>query len=236
MANTYFEFKQFRINQENCAMKVGTDGVLLGAWANVEKASQILDIGTGTGLIALMLAQRTQDASIIGVEFDEQAFTQAQRNVSESPWKSRLELVNTKVQEYENTKAFDHIVSNPPFFVASQKAPEANRNLARHNDSLSFDDLLKAAKSLLQENGRFSVVYPASEAEIFIDVAAKYGFCLNRLCKVYPTPTKAVRRYLMEFSMREQGLIEESIILEIGKRHVYSPEYIALTKDFYLKF
>jgi tRNA1Val (adenine37-N6)-methyltransferase len=236
MANTYFEFKQFRINQDSCAMKVGTDGVLIGAWASVEKAMRMLDVGTGTGLISLMLAQRNKHAQIKAVEIDENAAKQASENFKESPWGDRIELLNIPIQKAGNEEKFDLIVSNPPFFIESQKAPDKQRTTARHTDTLSFKDLLEAVKNLLNTNGRFAVVYPHAEGELFAQEAKKQGLFLNRICKVYPTPTKPVRRLLMEFSFQETELLEEEMILEMGKRHDYSKEYIALTKDFYLKF
>ncbi|MEE0972800.1 MAG: methyltransferase, partial [Paludibacteraceae bacterium] len=159
MRNSFFRFKQFTVYQDRCAMKVGTDGVLLGVLADVSKATRILDIGTGTGLIALMLAQRQKDAHVDAIEIDEQAAQQAQENIAQSPF-CYIHVHTTALQAYNSTQPYDLIVSNPPYFVDSLKAPNAARNLARHTDSLSFADLLQGAERLLHNDGCFWVILP----------------------------------------------------------------------------
>ncbi|MDF1672689.1 MAG: methyltransferase [Vicingaceae bacterium] len=230
-----FQFKQFSITQENTAMKVGTDAVLLGAWSKTTEGN-ILDIGTGTGLIALMLAQRTQTALIDTIEIDEATSKEAQENFIKSNWKNRLTSINSSLQDFHPSKRFDLIISNPPFFIDATKAPENKRNTARHSDSLSFYELIKAVKHLLADNAFFSLILPINEAKHFIEIAFEAQLYLNRKCMVKPNPTKAAKRVLMELSFNETTIIEEELTIETEKRHIYTEEYITLTKDFYLKF
>lgn len=216
-------------------MKVGTDGVLLGAWSKSVE-DKILDIGTGTGLVALMLAQRTQTALIDAIEIDEAASKEAQENFNNSNWKERLVSINSSLQDFHSQKKYNLIISNPPFFINATKAPETTRNNARHTDTLSFNELIKAVKRLLTNDGIFSLILPVNEAEQFIKMAFEAQLYLNRKCLVKPNPTKAVKRVIMEFSFNETIIIEEELTIETEKRHIYTEEYITLTKDFYLKF
>lgn len=232
---TPFQFKHFSITQESTAMKVGTDGVLLGAWSKATEGN-VLDIGTGTGLIALMLAQRTKTALIDAVEIDKVASKEAQENFNNSDWKDRLTISNQSLQNYQPNKKYDLIISNPPFFIDATKAPENNRNTARHTDTLSFEELISSVERLLAENGIFSLILPVNEAERFIKMAFEAQLYLNRKCLVKPNPTKAPKRVLMAFSFNKSTLLEEALTIETGKRHVYTQKYISLTKDFYLKF
>jgi tRNA1Val (adenine37-N6)-methyltransferase len=189
MANSFFTFKQFTINQEKCAFKVGTDGVLLGAVADVTGTEKILDIGTGTGLIALMLAQRC-DAGIIAIEPDFDSFVQASANVRQSKWSSRIKVENCKLQNFhpENT-CFDLIVANPPYFTDSLKNPDPVKSNARHNDNLNHSDILMGADRLLGESGRLEIIMPYDEGNIFIAEAREHGLYCNTILKVRPTPT-----------------------------------------------
>lgn len=230
-----FLFKQFSITQENTAMKVGTDGVLLGAWSKAIEG-KILDIGTGTGLIALMLAQRTKTALIDAIEIDKLASEDAQKNFDNSVWKERLISFNSPLQDFQPQKEYDLIISNPPFFINATKAPEINRNNARHTDSLSFDELISSVKRLLANTGIFSLILPINEANHFIELAQLNKLFLNRKCLVKPSPTKAAKRTLMEFSFTKKEIVEEELTIETENRHEYTKEYISLTKDFYLKF
>ena len=238
MPNPYFQFKQFRIDQSGAAMKVGTDGVLLGAWANLDGAEKrILDIGTGTGLIALMAAQRCPLAGIDAVEIDETAARQAEENIKISPWPYRIEVYPVPMQDFirEDTMPYDHILSNPPFFADSLKAPDGLRAAARHTDTLSFEELASSVSSLLAPAGLFSVIYPVDEAGTFQEIAEKNGLFCNRRTWVRGTPDKPFKRILLEFSRRKHLLTEDELTIE-SARHEYTPEYIALTRDFYLKF
>lgn len=230
-----FLFKQFSITQEKAAMKVGTDGVLLGAWSKA-KEGKILDVGTGTGIIALMLAQRTKTALIDVIEIDKKASKEAQNNFNNSDWEERLISINSSIQNYHPQKKYDIIVSNPPFFINATKAPKANRNNARHTDTLSFDELIDSVKRLLANTGIFSLILPINEAELFIKLAQQNKLFLNRKCLVKPNPSKSAKRVLMEFSFSEKEIVEEELTIETENRHEYTKEYISLTKDFYLKF
>lgn len=238
MANTYFQFKQFKINQEGSAMKVGTDGVLLGAWADVNGAKSFLDIGTGTGLIALMLAQRTtSDANIEAVEIDSLSYQQAVNNIQDCPWSDRIEAHHASFQDFasKSTTKYDVIVSNPPYFINSLKASSEARSAARHTDGLPFENLIEGAKTLLNPHGRFSVILPVAEGDYFIRLARITGFSLSKRIEVLPNPGKPAKRLLIEFLLNTIKTIEGQVCVENGERHVYSPEYIELCKDFYLK-
>ena len=169
-----FKFKQFEIHQDRCAMKVGTDGVLLGAWAPGGK--RILDIGSGTGLISLMMAQRCQEAQVIGVDLDAEACDEARENVAASPFADRVSIACCRLQDYESAEKFDAIVSNPPFFLNSLKNPDSKRSMARHADSLPFRDLFLGVKRLLSEEGVFSAIVPSEVLDAFTSEAYLLGF------------------------------------------------------------
>ncbi|MFM7015181.1 MAG: tRNA1(Val) (adenine(37)-N6)-methyltransferase [Bacteroidota bacterium] len=239
MSNPYFNFKQFSIQQELCSMKVGTDGVLIGAWANVSHASRILDIGTGTGLIALMLAQRSK-ATIVGVDAEENAFKQSEINFNASPWKERLTIVLSKIQEYLSDEKFDIIVSNPPYFTGYYSSDDLSRDIARAADVLlPYEDLITAAKRLLKEEGRLSLILPADQQEKISSIALQNGFVLSRCTFVKTKIGKDPKRVLLELvnSNKEIELIcDELVIQSDDNGRVYTQEYINLTKDFYLAF
>jgi tRNA1Val (adenine37-N6)-methyltransferase len=236
MANDYFSFKQFTINQDKCVFKVGTDGVLLGACAEAEGKKRILDIGTGTGLIALMLAQRCE-AEIIAIEPDYDSFTQALGNVKLSKWSERIKVINCSLQEYvPDNQRFDLIVSNPPYFINSLRNPDPLKSFARHNDGLSYSDILKGAGRLIQENGVLQLILPYAEGNIFIAEAQEYEFYCNTIIKVRPMQTHSIRRLILGFGKNKGKVNEKFLTIEKGKRHVFTEEYISLTKEFYLKF
>lgn len=233
-----FRFKQFEICQDQCAMKVGTDGVLLGAWASGGK--RVLDIGAGTGLISLMMAQRFADAEVVGIDIDMDACQQACENVAASPFSKRVKIVNCKLQDFgkeldfDDDKKFDAIVSNPPFFVNSQKNPDAKRSLARHTDSLSFHDLFLGVKRLLSDDGVFSAVIPSDILETFSAEAYMLGFYLIRRCDVKTVERKAPKRSLVAFARHRNGCMEQKVECMMGSDGNRSPWYIKLTEDFYL--
>ncbi len=230
-----FQFKKFSIEQKSSAMKVGTDGVLLGAWSTI-KPGAILDIGTGTGLIAIMMAQRIDSANIDAIEVELDAYQEALLNCQNCSWSDRINAHHTSIQNYQSKTKYNSIVSNPPFFIDSTKAPQSDRNTARHTDQLSFADLIDSVNRLLKVHGIFSIILPITEAEHFIDLTQQKELFLNRKCTVYPNPLKPAKRILMEFSRSKKNLIEEELTIESESRHQYTKEYISLTKDFYLKF
>lgn len=238
MANSYFQFKQFKITQDRCAMKVGTDGVLLGAWAPLKKeACKVLDIGTGTGLVALMLAQRCRSALVEAIDIDESAVDQARENVADSPWPERVNVWQMDIKNVPHAwkEKFDCIVSNPPYFVDSLKCPDVSRMLARHTAELDFPLLAQSASFLLKEGGVFSVILPADAYVSFVASCLHEGLHLQRILWVHTKPDIPAKRVLMAFVKQAVERTEqEHLIVEIS-RHVYSSEYVSLLKDFYLK-
>lgn len=234
MSNTSFTFKQFTVNHEKCAMKVGTDGVLLGAWAPIANAKQILDVGTGTGLIALQLAQRNPYAAITAIEIDPSAAEQAEENVQRSPWADRIEIVCSDFRDFQSEIKFDLIVSNPPYFIDALKCPDKQRNMARHTGGLNYNLLFRHAAHLLAAEGLVSIIIPVEAEKVVIDAAWEYKLFPSKCMRVITKPGKPCRRVLLTFSFQNKGCVEESLCIEV-EHHNYTPEYIALTKDFYLK-
>ena len=234
MANNYFQFKQFRVVQEKSAMKVGVDGVLLGAWTDVTNTNYILDIGTGTGLLALMLAQRT-NANITAIEIEKNAAEEATCNIQNSLWKNQIAIENISFQEFVNTSEmkFDLIVSNPPFFTNSLNSQNKNRTLARHNNSLPFSELINGAAKLCSINGRFTVIIPFAEAENFITLAKHSGLYLSKSTEIKPKPSKKPNRILMEFSKKKSTAKYESLIVRTENGSDYSEMHKQLTSEYY---
>ncbi|GGD90432.1 tRNA1(Val) (adenine(37)-N6)-methyltransferase [Planktosalinus lacus] len=235
-----FSFKQFTVEQDRCAMKVGTDGVLLGSWTSLENNPQtILDIGAGTGLIALMLAQRSAAEQIDAIEIDENAYEQCVENFENSPWADRLFCFHASLDEFADEpedEKYDLIVSNPPFFVPNEREvdlPE-NRKKARFYDSLPFEDLVTYASQLLSENGELVVVIPFAEEEHFITFAKTKSFFANRITRVRGTETASIKRSLLQFSFVDKPIDAQELVLEISRHH-YTDEFKELVKDFYLK-
>lgn len=237
MSENYFKFKQFTILQDKCAMKVGTDGVLLGAYADTANCSCILDIGTGTGLIALMLAQKS-NANIAAVEIDKAAFEQAAYNVQNSIFSSRIDIINSSIQDYKNKtiNKYDLIVSNPPFYQHHLKSGNKQKDIARHNISLSYNDLIEASVSMLQKNGKLCVIIPKSDEAYFVKICEKESLNLSKRLNIRPTPKKEIKRVILEFCFTKTNTKTQELIIEINGRHNYSEDYKILTKDFYLKF
>jgi tRNA1Val (adenine37-N6)-methyltransferase len=215
-------------------MKVGTDGVLLGAWTDVDGIASVLDIGTGSGLIALMLAQRSS-AAIDAIEIEEKAFSQARENIAESIFKERISVFHTSLQEFHPQRCYDLIVSNPPYFSQSLKNPQEEKTLARHSDTLSQEDLLSFAAQHLSKDGRLSVIFPVEEGLSFIKKAKELSLPCRRLTRVIPREGAEAKRLLIELSRNGDVSCETSDIqIETGIRHHYSDEYRQLTQDFYL--
>lgn len=234
-----FSFKQFSIQQDRCAMKIGTDGVLLGAWTPIENNPlSILDVGTGTGVIALMLAQRSHAEQIDALEIDEEAYEQSVDNFENSPWSDRLFCFHAGLDEFveEPEDEYDLIVSNPPFYTDEYKSENEQRDLARFADAMPFEDLIEAADLLLSENGIFAVIIPFKEEETFLALAAAFELYPLKITRVKGTPTTEIKRSLLAFTRNENvNFPVDELIIETA-RHQYTPKYIELTKDFYLKF
>ena len=233
-----FQFKQFSLEQDRCAMKVGTDGVLLAAWTPIKNNPfSILDIGSGTGVIALMLAQRSNAEQIDALEIDEEAYEQSVDNFENSPWSDRLFCFHAGLDEFveEPEDEYDLIVSNPPFYTEDYKSENEQRDLARFADAMPFKDLIEAADLLLSENGIFAVIIPFKEEENFLAIAAALELYPLKITRVKGTPTTDIKRSLLAFSRNESvNFPIDELIIETS-RHQYTAEYIAMTRDFYLK-
>lgn len=234
MATPYFKFKQFTVYHDRCAMKVGTDGVLLGAWAPVDNVEKTLDVGTGTGLIALQLAQRNREMKITAIDIDSDAAMQAQENISRSPWADRVEVICCDFRNYAPSERFNLIVSNPPYFVDALKCPDKQRNAARHTDTLSYDVLFFHAADLLCEHGIVSLIIPSEIEKTVREIAQNYHFYPVKCLRVVTKPGKPCRRVLLNFSLQQPDSCQEGTLCIEHEHHNYTPEYIALTKDFYL--
>lgn len=256
--NEPFKFKQFTIEQDRCAMKIGTDGVLLGAWVSLKNNPfSILDIGAGTGIIALQLAQRSNAEMIDALEIDADAYEQCVSNFENSPWGGRLFCYHASLAEFvedfedeaededENqlqiqlqvqvqVQKYDLIISNPPFYSEDYKTADESRDVARFNDALPFDELIESASLLLSDEGIFAVIIPRKEEENFIKMASEVKLFPNRICRVRGTETSEEKRSLLEFSFEKISPKFENLTIEIS-RHVYTEAYKKLVGDFYLK-
>lgn len=217
-------------------MKVGTDGVLLGAWANAPLGPcRILDIGTGTGLVALMMAQRFTEAEVVGIDIDEEAASEAQENAAASPFSDRMTIIYGDATKIEDNEGFDAIVCNPPYFVDSLTCPQDQRTLARHTISLTYEQLMKSASRLLKDDGFFSIVIPTENNDTIESAAAFAGLMISRICLIKTTPNKFPKRQLMEFRKQRSNDVdfkEEILQMIPNERSVW---YRELTKDFYIK-
>jgi len=229
-----FRFKQFEIFQDQTAMKVGTDGVLLGAWANLYHGKQILDIGSGTGLISLMLAQRFSEALIDAVELDESAYQQTKENFLNSKFETRLTITQTSLQSFISATKYDLIVSNPPFFVNNERVELDARKAARQQETLTFEDLLAKTKDLLAAQGVASFIIPFDLEENFLAIAKNLTLYPKRIVHVKGNEEAPIKRSLIELSFNAKDVTYSSLVIEIG-RHQYTDDYIRLTKEFYLK-
>jgi tRNA1Val (adenine37-N6)-methyltransferase len=232
-----FQFKEFSINQDKCAMKIGTDGVLLGAWTPTKQNPfSVLDIGSGTGVIALILAQRSNAEVIDAIEIDNDAYEQCVDNFELSPWGDRLFCYHASIQEFaeEIDDEYDLIICNPPFYSENYKTENASRDLARFQDAMPFDHLVDCVSKLLSDNGLFSVVVPFSEASKLIELAQKVNLYPNKRLNVKGNPTTEIKRSYITFSFENKETTTKELIIET-ERHQFTEDYIALTKDFYLK-
>lgn len=232
-----FQFKQFSIQQEKTAMKVGTDGVLLGAWASLDfNPNTILDIGSGTGLIALMMAQRSDAETIDAIELNDAAYEQTVENFENSDWGDRLFCYHTSLQEFvdEIEDKYDFIVSNPPFYTSTYKELPEDRAMARHSESLTYNELLKSASKLLSENGNCAFIIPFAEEENFVKIAEENKLYPNGITRVKGAVNTAFKRSLLQFSFTKTETTSNELTLELS-RHNYTEEYKRLVQEFYLK-
>lgn len=232
-----FQFKQFSIQQDRCTMKVGTDGILLGAWANARDAQRILDIGAGTGLIAIMLGQRNPNAQIHAVEIDEDSFWQAQENMQNAPWAGRLQVFHQSIQDFANTpvEPYELIVSNPPFFSGGTFSFNQDRNSVRHTVKLPHGDMLRSVQKLLAKNGKFCVILPFVEGLRFQELATSFHFYCTRVTEVLPKAHKPVERLLMQFELESKAPQRDQLIIQHEGPNEWTEAFQDLTRDFYLK-
>ncbi|WP_431165910.1 tRNA1(Val) (adenine(37)-N6)-methyltransferase [Tenacibaculum halocynthiae] len=235
-----FKFKEFTIHQDKTAMKIGTDAVLLGAWCSLNNyPDTILDIGSGTGIISLMLAQRSNASTIDAVEIEANAYEQTVENFEQSDWGDRLFCYNAPFTEFaiemtEEEEQYDLIISNPPFYNDEFETADLARNKARFTTSLSFKELIEGVRNLLSKDGLFSVIIPFKEEEEFIQIGKLNNLFPNKICHVKGNENTEFKRSLLEFSFTESDIIQEELVIE-KERHQYTDAYINLTKDFYLK-
>jgi len=236
LGNDWFNFKQFTIRQEGAAMKVGTDSIILGSWVNVKNASKILDIGTGTGILAIMMAQRSE-AEIIAVESNKNAFLEAVFNVKSSPWNNRIRLVESSFQNFAKIELcvkskYDLVISNPPYFNKSIQARTLDRTIARHTITLSSNDLLEGVLKLLKAKGRFCLILPVTEGKQFIKDAEERGLHCIRILHLRTTKSQSVKRLVMEFSPEIRKIEKQELTIRKEDQD-YTFEYKNLTKEFY---
>ena len=237
MKKEVFQFKQFTINQDICAMKIGTDGVLLGAWTSLKKNPKtILDIGAGTGIIALQLAQRSKAEIIDAIEIEDNAYEQTVENFENSPWSDRLFCYHTSLEEFVNEieSTYELIVSNPPFYNDDFQSNNMARNTARFTTALTFKKLISSVTKLLSKEGLFSTIIPFKEEQEFISIAKNNNLYVNTICRVKGTPTSKIKRSLLKFSFLKTKIEITDLIIE-NRRHDFTKAYISLVKDFYLK-
>lgn len=234
-----FRYKQFTIEDANSAMKVGTDGTLLGCWVNISEAKKMLDVGCGSGVLAAICAQKNDQLFITGIDVESGAIFDAKSNVSKLPdlWRMRINILHARLQDFKPEEKFDLIISNPPFFENSQISPDDARNFARHTNSLHYREVLTFASCYLEGKGKINLILPYQNGLEAIEVAKGLSFYPSRVCTVYPVPHKPPHRLLIELSRTDEGCEETELIIETGvKRHDYTREYQELGKDFYLYF
>ena len=235
MSNNYFKFKQFTVWYDRCAMKVGTDGTLLGSWAPVNSVRKVLDIGTGTGLIALMIAQRQPLCHVDAIDIDAEAVSQACSNVAESPFHDRIKVELQDIVTMDSGVAYDLIVCNPPFFQNSLRSPNESRSFARHNVALSFEVLCQKAYELLQDEGLFCVVIPTDVRDGFIREATGARLFVKEQLDVCTKKGKHPKRVLLSFSKKIEETPSRGTLYMMDEHGVYTDEYRNLTGGFYLK-
>jgi tRNA1Val (adenine37-N6)-methyltransferase len=232
-----FNFKKFSIHQNNAAMKIGTDGILIGAWVNISKKFKGLDIGSGTGIITIMLCQRNLNLELDSIELSQSAVMDAKINIENCNWSNRIKLFHQDLKDFHPDSNYDLIVSNPPYFKKSLQPSNSDRSKARHQNDLKLEDILKFSKQHLTKDGSLNIILPFEQKKEAIEFAKKHGLNAVRECAVYPKPNKAPHRILIEFSRTEnKQMIKESLVIEEAGRHNYSEDYKKLTREFYTIF
>lgn len=237
MANSFFEFKQFTIQQDSCAMKIGTDAVLLGAWSSFDKENgncRILDIGTGTGILAIMAAQKNPTATVDAVEIDHEAFLQAKGNIGNSPWKDNIHIAECDVSDFSTAQKYDFIVSNPPYFEKSLKSPDAQRSVARHTDTLSFDKLASSIKRLLNDEGKAYIILPAEAEDSMCSAAINHNLYLSHKANIITKDGQKAKRVIIVLRHNTSTYTEENITVR-NSDGSYTEQYVKMTADFYVK-
>ena len=232
-----FNFKKFSIHQNNAAMKIGTDGILIGAWVNVSKKLRALDIGSGTGIISIMLCQRNLNLELDSVEISPSAIIDAKINIKNCNWSERIKLYHQNLKDFHPNSNYDLIVSNPPYFKKSLQPSNPERSKARHQNDLKLEDILMFSNQNLTKDGSLNIILPFDQKKEAKEFAKKYGLYSIRECAVYPKANKAPHRILLELSRNENEQInKESLVIEKAGRHNYSEDYKKLTREFYTIF
>lgn len=238
MANSYFQFKQFIIHQDQCAMKVGTDGVLLGSWVDIPENGKVLDVGCGTGILSLMIAQRSKNTIIEGIEIDPSAANQALENKNISKWSNQITIESANFFEWskKGTNKYDLIICNPPFYNEGPKSSSISRDKARSNTMFKLSDFITTSKKIITHIGSIAIIIPFNQQADLNTYSLENSLYLKRICYLYPTPSKPCHRIMVQLSTIKSTIKEEHIIIESNGRHQYSEEYKNLTKEFYTAF
>lgn len=237
MANSFFEFRQFTIKQDSCAMKVGTDAVLLGAWSNfgtTDRECRILDIGTGTGILAIMAAQKNPAAIIDAVEIDHEAFLQASENVKSCQWKENIKVTESNVSDFAPERKYDFIVSNPPYFDKSLKSPDSQRSVARHTDTLSFDELAASINRLLDNEGSAYIIIPADAEDSMCGSAISHSLCISHKANIITKEGQQAKRIILVLRHKTATYTEETITIR-NADGTFTEQYVKMTGDFYFR-
>jgi tRNA1Val (adenine37-N6)-methyltransferase len=233
-----FHFKQFSVSDQNSALKTGTDAVLLGAWTQIKNIKTILDIGCGSGIIALMLAQRNPKATIIGIDNHEGSIKDAKENFSNSQWKENLKAIEISWLEYLQSCEikYDVIISNPPFFIDSLKSPYSGQNISKHTDTINPEIIINSAKKLLSANGQINLILPFDQKDRVINAAISNGYYINRECEAIPKPGKKANRLMLELKITVEKVVEKTSLIIRNEDNSYTSQYKSLTRDFYQIF
>jgi tRNA1Val (adenine37-N6)-methyltransferase len=230
-----FRFKQFAVTQGRCAMKVNTDGVLLGAWAHIKGADTILDIGTGTGVIALMMAQKNGTADIDAIDIDEEAFTQSTMNFNATVWADRLHPHHMSLQRFSAPIKYDVIISNPPYFINDYASEDHRSNVAKHGTELTYEDLVAGICRLMNDNGKAFLVLPYFNVPVFETIAAKGNLFITKRADVVAVTGKKCYVTLLQLEKTTKAYTIDTIQIQ-NPDNTFTEQYKSITKEFYLKF